>query len=56
MAAAVAIALHLDAGGGAGCTLSLAGSETQGTSSWSLTGRTQLMTDRMSAFDRVQRN
>lgn len=54
MAAAVAIALHLHAG--AGCTLSLAGSETQGTSSWSLTGRTQLMADRMSAFDRVQRN
>jgi hypothetical protein len=54
MAAAVALALHLHAGGG--CALSLAGSEIQGTSSWSLTGRTQLMAGRMSAFDRVQRN
>ncbi|MFH0731186.1 MAG: choice-of-anchor U domain-containing protein [Pseudomonadota bacterium] len=55
MAAAVAIALQLHAGG-ASRTLSLTRLETQGTSSWSLTGRTQLMADRMSAFDRVQRN
>ena len=54
MAAAVAIALHLHAGGGS--ALSLAGLEAQAASSWSLTGRTQLMADRMSAFDRVQRN
>jgi hypothetical protein len=54
MAAAVAIALHLQTRTGA--TLSLADSETQGTSIWSLTGRTQLMANRMSAFDRAQRN
>jgi hypothetical protein len=54
LAAAVAIALHLHAR--TGSQLSLADSEAQATSSWSLTGRTQLMADRMSAFDRVQRN
>lgn len=54
LAAAVAIALHLHYS--TGSQLSLADSEAQGTSSWSLTGRSQLMADRMSAFDRVQRN
>lgn len=54
LAAAVAIALHLHTS--SGIKLSLGDSAAQTTSSWSLTGRTQLMADRMSAFDRVQRN
>lgn len=54
LVAAVAVALHLHTSSGR--TLSLGDSAAQATSSWSLTGRTQLMADRMSAFDRVQRN
>jgi hypothetical protein len=54
VAAAIAIALHLHCQ--AGPAMSLADSQTGPGSIWAEFGRSQCMADRMSAFDRIQRN